>query len=99
MHPSCPTSRRAEPRQRRRGSSRIPEDRSTMERDRLRRSLEHLRIPLSDYRVLKLLPLVYVAWVDGKIERVKKDRIHAYAAREYDLSPAGDAVLDRWLSI
>ena len=70
-----------------------------MQIDRLRRSLEHLRVPLSDYRVLKLLPLVYVAWVDGKMERVKKDRIHAYAAREYDLSPAGDAVLDRWLSV
>jgi len=69
-----------------------------MERDRMRRSLEHLRIPFNDYRVLKLLPLIYIAWVDGKMERVKKDRIQTYATREYDLSPAGEAVLDRWLS-
>lgn len=32
------------------------------------------------------------------VERVKKDRIQTYAIREYDLSPAGEAVLDRWLS-
>jgi len=69
-----------------------------MRHDRLRSSLHHLGIPPNDYRVLKLLPLIYVAWVDGKMELVKKDRILNYAAQEYDLSPAGAAVLNRWLS-
>jgi hypothetical protein len=69
-----------------------------MERDLLKRSLAHLGIPAEDYRVLKLLPLIYVAWADGKMESVKNERIHYFAAHEYDLSPAGVAVLDRWLT-
>jgi len=69
-----------------------------MERDRLKRSLAHLGIRAEDYRVLKLLPLIYVAWADGKMESVKNERIHYFAAREYDLSAAAVAVLDRWLT-
>ena len=69
-----------------------------MDRDRMKRSLEHLGIPLGDYRVLKLLPLIYVAWADGKMDQVKKERIHTFAAEEYDLSAAGVAVLERWLT-
>jgi len=70
-----------------------------MERDRMKRSLEHLGIPVADYRVLKLLPLIYVAWADGKMDQVKKTRIHSFAAEEYDLSAAGVAVLERWLAV
>lgn len=69
-----------------------------MEADRLKRSLLHLGIPPEDYRVLKLLPLIYVAWADGKIDNVKKERIHLFAARSYDLSASGVAVLNRWLT-
>lgn len=69
-----------------------------MEHDRMRASLERLGIPSEDFRVLKLLPLIYVAWADGKMEDVKKERIHDFAMRQYDLSPAGIAVLRRWLS-
>ena len=69
-----------------------------MQRDHMKRSLERLGIPPDDFRVLKLLPLIYVAWADGKMEHVKIDRIHHYAATEYDLSPAGAAVLNWWLS-
>jgi hypothetical protein len=68
-----------------------------MQRDKLRKSLEHLGIPVDDYRVLKLLPLIYVAWADGKMEKVKVDRIHYFASREYELSAAAIAVLDGWL--
>jgi hypothetical protein len=69
-----------------------------MERDKLRRPLEHLGIHASDYRVLKLLPLVYVAWADGKMGLVAKERIHSFAARRYELSAAAMAVLNHWLS-
>ncbi len=69
-----------------------------MERDKLKKSFEHLGIPLEDYRVIKLLPLIYVAWADGKMEHVKRDRIHYFASRAYDLSAAGVAVLNRWLA-
>lgn len=69
-----------------------------MLRDRMKKSFEHLGIPLNDYRVIKLLPLIYVAWADGKMEQVKRERIHYFASREYDLSAAGVAVLERWLT-
>ena len=62
------------------------------------RSFARLGIPAHDYSVLKLLPLIYVAWADGKMEFVKKERIQYYAAGQYDLSPAGIAVLDQWLT-
>jgi hypothetical protein len=68
-----------------------------MEADRMKRSLLHLGIQPGDYRVLKLLPLIYVAWADGKMDAVKKERIHSFAARHYDLSASGVAVLNRWL--
>ena len=69
-----------------------------MEHDRLRNSFARLGIPPQDYSVLKLLPLIYVAWADGKMESVKKERIQFFAAGQYELSPAGAAVLDFWLT-
>lgn len=69
-----------------------------MESSAMGRSFERLGIPARDYRVLKLLPLIYVAWADGKMEHVKRERIEYYAAGEYDLSPAGAAVLTGWLT-
>lgn len=68
-----------------------------MQRDRLKASLKHLGIDPSDYRVIKLLPLVYVAWADGNMEKVQVDRIHSLAARHFDLSAAGVRVLEGWL--
>jgi hypothetical protein len=69
-----------------------------MQRDALRRSLKHLGIQPSDYRVLKLLPLIYVAWADGKMDLVKKDRIHSFASRHYELSAEAMRVLNHWLN-
>jgi hypothetical protein len=51
-----------------------------MLRDKLRRSLAHLEISPADYRVLKLLPMIYVAWADGRMEQVERERIHTFAA-------------------
>jgi len=69
-----------------------------MERDRLRHSLEGLGIHPRDYQVLKLLPLIYVAWAEGQMAPLKRERIHSFAARHFDLSASGVAVLDRWLA-
>lgn len=69
-----------------------------MEHDRMRRPLVSLGIQPRDYRVLKLLPLIYVAWAGGKMEAVKKDRLRALVSTTYDLSAAGMAILDRWLN-
>lgn len=69
-----------------------------MEIDKLRGSLARLGIPASDYRLLKLLPLVYVAWSDGKMAAAQKQRIHAFAVEHFELSAAGAAVLQGWLA-
>jgi len=69
-----------------------------MEQDRLRRSLKHLGVHPADYQILKLLPLIYVAWADGKMELVKKDRIYFFAATYLDLSPRGLELLNQWLN-
>jgi hypothetical protein len=69
-----------------------------MQRDLMRKALEQLGIPPDDFRVLKLLPLIYVAWADGKIEPEQAQRIHDFAMENYDLSPGGIAVLKRWLA-
>ena len=68
-----------------------------MQRDKLKKSFERLGIRPSDYRVLKLLPLIYVAWADGKMENIERERIHSFAARHYDLGAAAVAVLEGWL--
>jgi hypothetical protein len=67
------------------------------ERDHVRRSIQHLGIEPSDYRVLKLLPLIYVAWADGKMGNVRRERIHSFASRHFELSAHAMAVLERWL--
>lgn len=67
------------------------------ERDNVRRSIQHLGIAPADYRVLKLLPLIYVAWADGKMGRVRRERIHSFASRHFDLSAHAMAVVERWL--
>jgi hypothetical protein len=67
------------------------------ETDRLKRSIKHLGISPTDYRVLKLLPLIYVAWADGKMQSVRKERIHSFASRQFDLSAHAMAVLEDWL--
>jgi len=69
-----------------------------MQRDRMRASLEHLGIPPADCGVLKLLPLVWVAWADGKMEDVEKERILETASNTFGLSPEGLAILDEWLA-
>jgi hypothetical protein len=68
-----------------------------VERDNLRRSIQHLGIQPGDYRVLKLLPLIYVAWADGKMGGVQNERIHSFASRQFELSAHAMAVLDGWL--
>ena len=51
----------------------------------------------SSYRALMLLPLVYVAWADGKMESVEVDKIRKFAAERLHLTPDTAAVLDNWL--
>jgi hypothetical protein len=63
----------------------------------LRESLASLGVTPGNYRVLMLLPLVYVAWADGKMEDVEIERIDKIAKERFYLAKTGLDLLDGWL--
>jgi len=63
----------------------------------LEKTLAELGLKRSSYRALMLLPLVYVAWADGKIEHVELTRILEFAEARLHLTRDTTAVLKRWL--
>jgi hypothetical protein len=67
------------------------------ERRELEQTLSELGLKRSTYRALMLLPLVYVAWADGKLEHVEVERILKFAQARLHLTPDTVAVLERWL--
>lgn len=69
-----------------------------MLRDRLRSSLKHLGINDSNYKVLKLLPLVYVAWADGRIEPAQEERLLDLAHNIFQIGQDGERLLRRWIA-
>ena len=68
-----------------------------MLRDRLRRTFHHLHIDSSNYKVLKLLPLVYVAWAPGKISPEREERLVDLAHNHFAIGDAGERILRGWL--
>lgn len=60
--------------------------------------MTELGIGPKSYRALMLLPLIYVAWADGKMESVEVERIRKFAAQRLHLTLETAAVLDRWLA-
>ena len=64
----------------------------------LRESLSSLGITPQNNRVLMLLPLVYVAWADGKMEDVEIVRIDQMAKDKFRLDKSGLDILDGWLA-
>jgi hypothetical protein len=64
----------------------------------IKRDLIALGIDPADYRVLKLLPLIYVAWADGKMEDVERDRIIELARSSFPIGASGAQVLYTWLA-
>lgn len=63
----------------------------------LKDSLRSLGFTAETYRVLMLLPLVYVAWADGKMDDAEIERIDDIAKARFHLGPKGLAILDGWL--
>jgi tellurite resistance protein len=63
----------------------------------LRDSLSSLGITVQNHRVLMLLPLVYVAWADGRMEDVEIERIDEIAKTTLHLNKSGLDILDGWL--
>lgn len=69
-----------------------------MLRDRLHASLKRLGINDSNYKVLKLLPLIYVAWADGRIEPAQEERLLDLAHNYFAIGPHGERLLKRWIA-
>jgi hypothetical protein len=68
-----------------------------MLRDRQASTLHHLGIDRNNYKVLKLLPLIYVAWAKGEIEPARKERIVKLSHDHFAIGARGEAVLRGWL--
>lgn len=60
--------------------------------------LEELKIPREGYRVIMLMPLVYVAWADGKIQSQERKLIMRIAEERGLLDHGGRGCLERWLA-
>lgn len=68
-----------------------------MHLDRMERTLKHLGLGPTNYKVLKLLPLVYVAWAEGKLTPERASRLVDLAHDHYRIGPDGERVLIQWL--
>ena len=60
--------------------------------------LGRLGIDKDSYRVLTFLPLVQVAWADGKVQEAEREIIEGTAARHGCAEGAAGEVLHGWLS-
>jgi hypothetical protein len=69
-----------------------------MQRDRLQKTLKHLQIGPTNYKVLKLLPLVYVAWAEGKLTPERAERLVDLAHNHFAIGEAGERILRGWLT-
>jgi hypothetical protein len=63
----------------------------------MEKALWHLGVRQSSYRVLKLLPLVYVAWASGTLTEERKQRLVALAHHHFKIGEEGERVLQGWL--
>jgi len=69
-----------------------------MLRDRMQQTLHRLGLGPSSYKVLKLLPLVYVAWSTGTIAAERVERLVDLAHNHFAIGPDGERVLRSWLT-
>jgi hypothetical protein len=68
-----------------------------MQRDRMHRALKHLGIEDTNYKVLKLLPLVYVAWASGTLTPERAERLIDLAHNHFEIGEGGERILRGWL--
>ncbi len=71
--------------------------RASSDRLELEETLMSLGLRPSSYRALMLLPLIYVAWADGKMESVEVERIRRFATERLHLTAETATVIDNWL--
>lgn len=63
----------------------------------MHKALKHLGIEDGNYKVLKLLPLVYVAWAAGKLSPEREERLVDLARHRFAIGEGGERVLRNWL--
>jgi len=78
--------------------------RTTTNRDRERALkidawLAELKIPRENYRLVMMLPMVYVAWADGRIQAAERKLIMQIAQDRGLLESGGRETLEQWLSV
>jgi hypothetical protein len=61
--------------------------------------LAELKIPKEAYRLVTLLPLVHVAWADGKVQREERTLIMRIASERGLLENGGRETLEHWLTV
>lgn len=59
--------------------------------------LEQLEVGEHNYRLLALLPLVFVAWADGTIQRAERRKILEVAESHHFINEGSKDLLERWL--
>jgi len=59
-------------------------------------ALARLGIDKENYRIITLLPLIQVAWADGRVQRAEKDIILRKAV-QYQIPDSGRKILDQLL--
>ncbi|HEX6765227.1 MAG TPA: hypothetical protein VF103_07105 [Polyangiaceae bacterium] len=69
-----------------------------MKLDRMEKTLQHLGVGLANYKVLKLLPLVYVAWASGKLTPEREERLVDLAHNYFAIGEGGERILRGWLA-
>jgi hypothetical protein len=60
--------------------------------------LKELHVPREAYRIVSLMPLVYVAWADGKVQGAEREVVLAVARERGLLEHGGAEALERWLT-
>jgi len=68
-----------------------------MQRDRMKKILGHIGIDASNYKVLKLLPLVYVGWASGRISPLREERLVDLAHNHFAIGEGGENILRGWI--
>lgn len=64
----------------------------------LLKDLKDIGINAKNYQVLSLLPLVFVAWADGKIQKGEYVEIMKIAKERHYLHKGGEKLLAHWLN-
>jgi tellurite resistance protein len=65
--------------------------------DTLLDELRELQIHVDNHRMLALLPLVFVAWADGRIRKGERETIMEVARANNFLPEGGEGLLTLWL--